>query len=68
MSLKAFHVFFIAVCVLFLAGFGYWGIADWMRTGSQMNFALAVGSGAGSLALLVYSRWFLRKTKHVSYL
>lgn len=68
MSLKAFHVFFMVVCTVFLAGFAWWGLNDGLHGGSAVNLAMGAGSAAGCIGLAFYSRWFIRKTKHVSYL
>jgi hypothetical protein len=68
MSLKAFHVFFIVVSILLLAGMAAWGVNDHLTHGSPTNLAMGAGSGVLSLGLLVYLRSFLKKLKGVSYL
>lgn len=68
MSLKAFHVFFIAVCLILLLGCGWWGIRDYRADGGTRSLYLGIGSWATSLALAVYGAWFLRKLKNVSFL
>jgi hypothetical protein len=68
MSLKAFHVFFVAVSVLCALGFGAWSAADYMRTGRGSTLALCVLGFAAAAALLFYGFWFLRKLKDVRYL
>jgi hypothetical protein len=67
-SLKAFHIFFIAVSTLFALGFGAWAVDDWSHTGSAATLALGVASFAGSALLVVYAAWFLKKLKNVGYL
>ncbi len=67
MSLKAFHVFFIAICLILLLGCGWWGIRDYRDGGGSGSLYLGIGSWAASLALSVYGVWFLRKLKNVSY-
>lgn len=67
MSLKGFHVFFIAVCLVFLLGLGVWGIRDFQATGQRMNLYLGLGSLAATLVLGVYGVWFLRKLRHLSF-
>ncbi len=69
MSLKAFHIFFIAVATLFLAGFGIWELRRLATGGgASLDWALAVLALCGAVALLVYGRAFLEKMKDVSYL
>lgn len=69
MSLKAFHIFFIAVATVFLAGFGVWTLRRLVNLGGGgLDWALAFVALAGALALVVYGRAFLDKMKDVSYL
>jgi DNA-binding transcriptional regulator of glucitol operon len=68
MSLKAFHIVFVAICVLLSLGFGYWAITEYRRTHEGALLACGVLSIAGAAALIVYGRWFLRKLRGVSYL
>ncbi len=64
MSLKQFHLFFIAVSILILFGFGIWGIRAFMAdntAGGILGLAiLALLSGAG---LIVYDVQVYRKFK-----
>lgn len=68
MSLKAFHVFFVCISVLFAIGFGAWAVADWQRTGSNGSLAMAICGFVAAVALIWYGLWFLRKLKGVSFL
>ncbi len=68
MSLKAFHIFFIVVSTLLCVGFGVWAVNDFGRSGSWVHLALGVGSFIGSISLVWYGVWFLRKLKGVGYL
>ena len=67
MSLKGFHVFFIAVCLIFLIGLGVWGIRDFQATGRRMSIYLGLGSLAATIVLGAYGVWFLRKLRHLSF-
>jgi len=68
MSLKAFHLVFVTVSAILGLGFGAWAIADYRVSGSAGSLWWGIGSLAGTGALIVYGRWFLRKLKGVGYL
>lgn len=68
MSLKSFHLFFIAVSVLLAVGFGAWEIAAYSTDGAGGRLAAAVLSFAVAAALIGYGIRFIRKLKHVGYL
>ena len=65
MSLRAFHVLFIALSVA-LAGFvAAWAAGQYRLAHDATYAAAAVASMAGAAALAVYGRTFLRKTRHL---
>jgi hypothetical protein len=68
MSLKAFHIAFIAVSTLLALGFGLWAANSYASSRELLDLLLAGGSFAGGGLLVLYSRWFIRKLKHLSYL
>jgi hypothetical protein len=59
MSLKAFHIFFIIVSIVFAAGLSAWAF----KTGA--SDALGFVSGASSVLLLVYGMAFLKKARSI---
>lgn len=59
MSLKAFHIFFIAVSVLLAAGCAAWGFTSGMAPGFSGT------CGALAVALLIYGIYFLRKSRNL---
>ncbi len=67
MSLKAFHVVFIAASLLLALGFGVWGVRNHAATGSSMSLYMGVGSFVVSVLLAVYGVWFLRKLRNINY-
>jgi hypothetical protein len=67
-SLKAFHVLFVSLAFLFVAGFAVWSGLAYTRGGATADLVLGVVSAVVALALPVYGRWFLSKTRDVSYL
>lgn len=68
MSLKAFHVVFIAAALVLAGWTGWWSWDRWQAGAGGGSLALAVTCGAALVALVVYGAWFLRKTRGVSYL
>lgn len=68
MSLKAFHIVFVAVSLLLCAGFGLWAFNEFRSDNEPGQLIAALFALFGCAALVVYGRWFLRKLKGVSYL
>jgi len=68
MSLKAFHVFFVVVALIFCGGFGIWAVRVYMELGDLGHLVMGGVSLIACVVLLVYFRWFLRKLKNESYL
>lgn len=68
MSLKAFHIIFIAVSIAIAIGFGFWCLNAYFEQHGLL-YALTAGiSFIISGVLFVYGIWFLRKLKHVSFM
>jgi hypothetical protein len=65
MSLKAFHVFFIAVATLLSLWVGVWGVRSYRVDGASSHLALAVLFFAVGAVLLVYGRFALRKLRAI---
>lgn len=68
MSLKAFHVFFVTVATLGALAFGVWALRGWSGSGDGSLLFYGVASLAMAAGLVVYGRWFLRKTTDMGYL
>jgi len=68
MSLKAFHVIFIVASIILAFGFGAWLVSQYMHDGGVLNLIIALGSFGAGVGLIFYERYFLKKTKNVSYL
>jgi hypothetical protein len=69
MSLKAFHVLFITASSALAFGCGIWELKNgFSRDGSAWDVVIGVGSIAAGIGLIFYGRYFLKKTKNVSYL
>ena len=66
MSLKAFHLLFIAASELLLLGFaGYENFRYWKLAGSQLDLWIGFASSLIAFVLLIYVWFFLRKTKDI---
>lgn len=68
MSLKAFHIVFIAIATLCAFGFAYWSMMTYLSGGDTMFVAGAVISFACGIGLILYGIRFLHKLKNVSFL
>lgn len=68
MSLKAFHVFFIAVSILLAAGFGVWGLREHAAGRDGLYLALGVLSLVIAACLVVYLVLFLKKVRGATFL
>lgn len=64
MSLKTFHIFFIAISSLLAFGFGAWCFAQ----GSSSYAAVGAGSLLSGALLVHYGVKFLERFRHVSFL
>ena len=65
MSLRAFHLLFIALSVVLAAFFAAWAAAQY-RVGHEVGYAVAgVGGLAAGTALAVYGAAFQRKTRNL---
>jgi len=68
MSLKAFHIFFVAASVLLAFGFGAWFFVNFADRRQPLDLlwgGLSIGAGVG---LIFYGKYVLRKLKDISYL
>jgi len=68
MSLKAFHLVFIIASIVLAFGFGIWMAVAFFKEGGVMNLIVALGAFAAAVGLIFYERYFLKKTKDLSYL
>ena len=68
MSLKAFHVVFIAISILLAFAFAAWELKLYSEERRLMDLGFGVGSGIAGITLIVYGRYVLKKLKHISYL
>lgn len=65
MSLKGFHIVFIAFSTLLALGIATWCIWINVTVGEPVYMAGAIGGFLSAIALLVYGMWFYRKMKRL---
>jgi hypothetical protein len=68
MSLKAFHIVFVAASVLLMLGIAAWCFQGWRQDGETMGLVWAGVSLASAVGLVAYGRYVLKKLRHISYL
>lgn len=67
MSLKAFHIFFIALSIVLSLGLGGWGVSRYLVGDGTGPLALGILFFLTGFALLVYGRSFLRKMREIEH-
>ena len=68
MSLKAFHLVFIILSIMFTHMFGIWGVVNHGSSGKTAELVMGILSLIGTVGLSIYLYFFLKKFKHISYL
>lgn len=68
MSLKAFHLIFIVLSILFSLVFGIWAVVNYSSSDKMDELILGIISLFGSVGMSIYLYFFLKKFKHISYL
>lgn len=66
MSLRAFHIFFVAVSILLAFGFGGWELYAFAQGGGALEVVLGVGSLIAGVALIVYLRAVIKKLRQLN--
>jgi hypothetical protein len=61
MSLRAFHIVFVALSSLLCFGFAGWSLHQYRSGGGRGSLALGLAAAVAGVALLVYGRWFWSK-------
>jgi hypothetical protein len=68
MSLKAFHIIFVAASIAVSLFLGVWSFMSYQTTHSRADLIYIITSALAVIALIWYGKYFLRKLKHISYL
>ena len=63
MNLRWVHALLILLSAILAVLFGLWCLDQYGRHGGAATLAAAVTAFAASLGLVIYDRWFLRKTR-----
>jgi len=66
LSLRSFHLFFIAASVLLAAWVGVWGVQSWQATRSGSDLAVGVLFVALGAVLLVYGLRVRKKLRQIA--
>ena len=66
MSLRAFHLFFVAMSTVLAFGVGLWGVRTFASEGDPTNAVLGVTSFILCLVLVVYGIKVRNKLKHMT--
>ena len=66
MSLRAFHLLFIALSVVLTAFFAAWAFGEYRANNALSYAATGVGSLAAGVALAIYGVAFQKKTKRLT--
>jgi len=65
MSLKAFHIVFIALSILLAFGFGVWELKGYLDSDDAEGLIVGIVSVVIGVLLILYGIRFLKKLKHV---
>jgi len=68
MSLKAFHIVFVAASVLLGLGFAAWGFVSYADSRNALDLVWGAAGIAMAIGLLFYGKFVLKKLKDLPYL
>ena len=68
MSLKAFHIVFVAASILLALVFGIWSLRSYFEGGLVRDLIFGVASLLTAVGLVFYGKYVLKKLKNISYL
>jgi hypothetical protein len=61
MSLRAFHILFIAIVIAGADLIGVWALREYRTSGEIMMLLAGIVTLVGGLGLIAYGIWFMRK-------
>jgi len=65
MTLKAFHILFIALSILLAWGFGIWCVQSHFLGNDGVYLGMGIVSFGAGIGLVFYGVWFLKKLKQM---
>lgn len=68
MSLKAFHIVFVAASVVLMAFLSGWSFLAYQETQSTEYLVWSLCAASSVVGLVIYGRFFLRKLRNISFL
>jgi len=68
MSLKAFHIVFVAASVILMAFLCGWSFLSYQETHSTEYLVWSLCAASAVIGLVAYGRYFLRKLRNISFL
>lgn len=68
MSLKAFHIVFVAASVLLMTFLCGWSFLSYQETRSTEYLVWSLCAALSVVGLVAYGRYFLRKLRNISFL
>ena len=68
MSLKAFHIVFVAASVVLMAFLSGWRFLAYQETHSTEYLVWSSCAAGSVVGLVIYGRFFLRKLRNISFL
>ncbi len=63
MNLRSFHAFLIVMAAALAALFGVWCLRVYFQENGAGSLVAAIVAFAIAVSLVIYDRWFLRKTR-----
>ena len=61
MSLRAFHILFIAIVIAGADLIGAWALSEYRTSGEVLMLLTGIVTLVGGLGLILYGIWFMRK-------
>lgn len=69
MSLKTFHIIFVALTTVVSLFISAWSFVQYFSEGGETSdLAMGIGGALAACVLLVYGRYVLKKLRHIGYL
>ena len=65
MSLKSFHIVFIAAAILCSLGFAAWAYGEYASTGDQLNLGWTAIGALSAAGLSIYATKIIKRLRHV---